>query len=316
MNSIGDLSRGHIKTAVIKRIQQCREEIRYHELMRDIFKNGEFDEDVHTCNQIELTRLTRDNPNEALVVAKARPISEQIKAFGSLARHDYPVQDYRPATTLMHVRNWLDKVDAGYTECIDIVMTPYFNGCRVEIVYQGGALHKAITKGGGIMGIDFTMNAYLIDGIPQQINETERVSIRGVVTSTHNHVWGVDEKRVIASSLINAGPTNSDLSKLVFVPDDWHIPGTTFSTKDLRSISQAWDIWPGYADTFPGQYKEIGFLEEKVEAFKQVAKCKLPIAGILFTVNTLQRKMELGYTSIYPEWAILLGEPTPDVKSN
>ncbi len=299
----------------VREIQQLRDRIHFHELARDIFKNGEFDQSDYQFTQSALVRLSSQYAREALITTKARPISEQIKSFGSLAKHDFPVLDYRPAKTLMHLRNWLGMVDSAYTDSIDIVMTPYFNGCRVELVYQGGSLHKAITKGGGIMGTDFTMNAYLIEGIPQQINETERVSIRGVITSTHNHIDGVDEKRVISASLLNNDPTNINLNRLVFMPDDWHIPGTTFNTIDLRFISLSWEMEPGFALTFPGQFKELGYLEEKIAEFRKAAKCKIPFTGILFTVNTLARKMELGYTSIHPEWAILLEEQSNDISS-
>lgn len=298
-----------VSIRVVKEIQRLRDEIYFHELARDIFKNGEFDETAYQEAQAALFRLSTRFEREALITTKARPIAEQIKTFGTAARHDFPVLDYKPASTLMHIRNWLGMVDSDYTDSIDIVMTPYFNGCRVELVYQGGSLHKAITKGGGLTGTDFTMNAYLIEGIPQQINETERVSIRGVVTSTFTHVTGVNEKRVIAASLCSDKPLNqANLEHLVFVPDDWHIPGTTFNSTDLRSISLAWNIEPGYAMTFPGQYKELGYLEEKIAEFRRAAQCKIPFTGVLFTVNTLSRKMELGYTSVHPEWAILLEE--------
>lgn len=304
-----------ISITAVKEIQKLRDEVHFHELARDIFKSGEFDEVAYQEAQAALYRLSERFGREALITTKARPIAEQIKSFGSIARHDFPVLDYKPARTLMHIRNWLGMVDSDYTDSIDIVMTPYFNGCRVELVYQGGSLHKAITKGGGLTGTDFTMNAYLIEGIPQQIDETERVSIRGVITSTLEHLSGVDEKRVIAAALISNESTNINLNKLIYVPDDWHIPGTAFNSTDLRSISLAWDITPGYAMTFPGQYKELGYLEEKIAEFRQAAKCKLPITGILFTVNTLARKMELGYTSVHPEWAILLEEQSDVITS-
>ncbi|ABY63157.1 NAD-dependent DNA ligase [Pseudomonas phage 201phi2-1] len=303
-----------INIQAVKDIQRFRDTIHFNELARDIFKNDGFDEIAYNDARAALVRVSAAYPRESKITTKARSIADQIKAFGSMARHDFPVLDYKPATTLMHVRNWLAKVDCDYTDNIDIIMTPYYNGCRVELVYQGGSLHKAITKGGGIMGTDFTMNAYLVEGIPQQILDNERISIRGVITSTLNHVWGEDEKRVISASLMSTEPTNINLNYLVFVPDDWHVPGAMLNTKDLRSISLAWDMEPAGMDSFPGQYKEIGYLEEKIETFRKEIKSKIPYSGILFTVDSLGRKMELGYTSIHPEWAILLEEKS-NVKS-
>lgn len=292
----------------LKEIQHILDEMRELEISRDIYQGNGFREDIYNSLQATYTRLTQRYPMESLAASKARPISEQIKAFGSLARHDFPVLDYKPASGVTHIRNWLDMVDASRDEEIDIVMTPYYVGCRVELVYQGGSLHKAITKGGGIMGTDFTLNAYLIEGIPQQINDPERISVRGVITFNRVVSPGTDIRRVVAGAMLSDAATNINLTNLVFIADDWHIPGTTFSSKDLRSISLTWGMLDNYSDTFPGQFKETGYLEETIEEFKLAVKTELPMLGILFTVNPLQRKMDLGYTSVHPEWAILLQE--------
>lgn len=314
MNQLGILKvAGQSDTKAIKRIQYVREEIRYIELLRDIFKTP-INETRLTSLQLEYAKLCKDHPLEVETTPKPRSIGDQLQSFGDMARHDYPVLAYRPVADIGGVKRWLDMVDGDH----EIIVTPYYVGCQVELIYQGGGLHRAITKGGGIMGNDFTAKAYVIDGIPQQISETERVSIRGVVTAKKEVVEGYKMPQIVATTLMTShfenGALNEVTEGLVFIPDDIHIPGTTFSTIDLRSISLAWDFYGLNDHRFPGNRKEIGYLDELLEAFRKKQSDALPIQGWLFTVNSMSKKMELGYTSAHPEWAILLTEAKPDAQ--
>lgn len=308
MNPLGILKvAGRSDLKVIKRAQFIRDEIRYIELMRDIFKAPVNDDRLLTLQQ-EYSTLCKDHPTEVAITPRPRSVGEQLQSFGQMVRHDYPVLAYRQVADIGGVKRWLDMVDGDH----QILLTPYYVGCQVELIYQGGGLHRAITKGGGIMGNDFTAKAYMINGIPQQIDETERVSIRGVITAQSEAVRNFKMPQIVATTLMTQhlenGTLNAITDGLVFIPDDIHIPGTTFSTLDLKSISLVWDFYGLPDRRFPGNRKELGYIDEILEDFRKIQSNALPIQGWLFTVDSMSKKMELGYTSAHPEWAILLTE--------
>lgn len=308
MNPLGILKiEQGFDSKVIKTIQHIRDEIRYLELMRDIFKIEGSVAELHSLQQ-HYAKLCKTHPNEIATTPQARSIGEQLLSFGQMARHDFPVLAYRSVADIGGVKRWLDMVDGDH----EIILTPYYVGCQVELIYQGGGLHRAITKGGGIMGNDFTAKAYLINGIPQQIGENDRISIRGMVTVRRDAVEGYKIPQIIAKALMSPPLENSTLDDvtegLVFIPDDIHIPGQAFSTTDLKSISLAWTFYGLDGHKFPGNRKELGYLDEMLEDFRKKQSDVLPTQGWLFTVNSMAKKMELGYTSGNPEWAILLTE--------
>lgn len=250
-------------------------------------------------------RLEHDYPHEAESIARARPIRDQIMSFGQPAKHDFPMLDLQPLHDLGAFKRWLEKV--GHTQ---VLLTPSYCGIEIELIYVGGNLHRAINKGCGLEGIDITKRVYSIEGIPQRIAETERVSIRGVVTAETDQYDDVFKRRV-AQAVMFDGKSTPEIRKfrteLVFIPMEVHIPGTSFSTTDLKSILLAWNFNGTKTAMYSSMHREIGAIEEAVEQFKKILSLHtLPMDGIIVTVVDPQIRMELGYTSRWPEWSARL----------
>lgn len=280
--------------------------------MYRIFNTPQLSDDAYDQLKLEHVRALRDNPDEASALTRARSIKEQITTFGQQTRHDFPVLDARKIQSLSQLKNWLDLVDSNTT----ILVTPNYVGVTIELVYVGGRLHKAVNRGDGIWGLDITAQAYLINGVPQHIPENERVSIRGIVTLPVGVTQDPTTVKATARALMSFNSESSTVKdwqeQLTFIPTETNIPGTTFSTMELRSILLAWDFYLSPHTTFKGNQKELGFLEETIDEFyQQLTNSHLEIDGLVFTVVSTQRKLELGYTSRYPEWNIHLEQGKP-----
>lgn len=275
--------------------------------MFHIFKEPQVTDTTYDAMKLQYRRMTLDNPVEAAYLTKARSIAEQVGAFGFTTRHDFPVLDTREIYDITRLKSWLDMVDSK----TPILITPSYTGISLELIYLGGQLHKAINKGDGIVGLDVTAQAYLINGIPQQINENERVSIRGTVTIPYKGKDDGSVVRDISRALMTYNSADEEIrafqDHLMFIPTEVNIPGTTFDTKELRSILLAWDFYIPIEHSFPANRKETGYLEEIVEDFySKIGADDVYIDGLIFTVVNTQRKLELGYTSRFPEWTIKL----------
>lgn len=289
-----------------KKIQKINNLIRYHDLMLHVFKEPQCTIDEHMQLRIELSGLIKAFPKESEATQKARPISEQLKTFGQLSKHDYPVLDLKIINDLYGIKRWLDMVNTNG----DIIITPVYTGAVIELVYVGGTLHKAVTKGCGINGIDITAQAYLIDGIPQEIDIDSRISIRGTVTISKVET-PLPVLQIIANTLMTFGTKPPEIERiqqqLKFIPDEVHIPENSFNTSDLRFILLGWEFYNSPHITISGRSRETGFLEETIDTFYiSMLNSELYLSGLRFTVDDASKKMELGYTSRYAEWEIKL----------
>lgn len=63
----------------------------------------------------------------------------------------------------------------------EFLLTQKIDGSSMELVYSGGSLVRAVTRGDGAIGEDVTFNVRQIPGIPHVIAESGDVSVRGEV---------------------------------------------------------------------------------------------------------------------------------------
>lgn len=311
LNTNGLLKRSPIGSIEIERkIQKLYNELRYIDMMRQIFNQEIVTAEELLSKRVEHGQLVREYPIEAEANPKARPIAEQLRTFGVLTQHDYPVLDLRPVHDLGGVKRWLEMVDDDG----DVIMSPVYAGAVIELIYVGGLLHKAITKGCGLDGMDITAQAYLVEGIPQEIDNLQRVSIRGTVTIPTVECQ-TDITRAVTRALLAFRTTDPELTRLQqhlrFVPDELYIPEVPLNTSELRFILFDWDFYIDRAATMNAKRRETGLLDEMITAFYQrFETSEFLVTGLRLTVDSALRKMELGYTSRYAEWAINLVKVT------
>jgi DNA ligase (NAD+) len=89
------------------------------------------------------------------------------------------------------VRSWLDGRD-------DVWAQPKVDGVAVTLVYRGGRLHQAISRGDGIQGHDWTNTARKIRDIPQRLREPADLLVQGEL------YWRLDDHVQAVSGSLNA----------------------------------------------------------------------------------------------------------------
>lgn len=278
--------------------------------MYHVFKEPLVDDEFYDGVKLTYVHMCRDNPELAQATPKARTIAEQIATNHHEARHDFPMLELRETNDLHGLRRWFELVEAD-----SIVVEPYLAGCEVELVYVGGNLHKAVNRGDGLIGKDITLDMYSVRGVPQTIPELERVNIHGKVVISKRNIGltaGFEHCHpvmVVAHHLMKSYPgviAASEPDILQFIPHTVNIPGVTFDLMELRGILIAWDFNIPQARVFSGNCREIGALEEGIEEYvkQNLEDPEYDYLGLMFRVNETQKRLELGYTSRYPEWAI------------
>ena len=276
--------------------------------MYHLFKEPVVPDSLYDYLKRDYERQCRENSFSATAIPRARSIREQMLARGELTKHDFPMLPLREAHDVSSLKRWFEAVDAK-----DIMCEPALKGIEVELVYVGGMLHKAVNYGDGLEGKDVTMNMYMVEGVPQQIDETERVNIHGkIVISTIDQMelpgWEhVSPGATVAQVMINMFRDQAlKPDCLTFIPHTVNIPGCTFELMELRSVLSGWGFHHMPVVVFNGKVREVGAIEEAIESFesKSLNGYMYPRDGLTFRVLETQRRLELGYTSRYPEWAV------------
>ena len=157
------------------------------------------------------------------------------------------------------------------------------------------------------------MNMYMVEGVPQRISELDRINIHGkVVVSKADQALMPDWKdlsplMVSAQLLMNMFvDLESKADRLTFIPHTINIPGCTLELMELRGIMSSWGFHHMPAVVFNGRVRDMGAIEEGIESFEAngLVDYAYPYKGFVFRVLETQRRLELGYTSRYPEWAV------------
>jgi DNA ligase (NAD+) len=144
--------------------------------LRDAYYRGEpvvADADYDALED-ELRALLAEHPELA-------PADNPLERVGAPAvlhapvRHSRPMLSLEKATTLEQVAAFFDRFPGQ-----PVVVMPKLDGLSLALVYEGGRLARAVTRGDGTTGDDVTpLVRALAAGVPDAIDAGGRVEVRG-----------------------------------------------------------------------------------------------------------------------------------------
>ncbi len=103
------------------------------------------------------------------------------------ARHEIPMGSLNKVNSVDELTAWAEKCDLLAKEAgvnpisADLVLTEKLDGLSLEVVYERGTLKEAITRGNGVVGERITPNVRAMKGVPAEISQKARISVRGEI---------------------------------------------------------------------------------------------------------------------------------------
>lgn len=170
----------------------------------------------------------------------------------------------------------------------DVVVTPKLDGAAVSVVYLGGKLHQALTRGDGKQGNLITEKMEFL--VPNRIDQMGLIQITGEVVAPKT----ISNARNFASGSLNLKSIEE------------------FSARDLRFI--AYDSQGEQAEEL--KYWTDALIELASWGFDTVLQSdwsEYPQDGLVFRLNNREQYEELGYTAHHPRGAYALKERPPGV---
>ncbi|MFM7462908.1 MAG: NAD-dependent DNA ligase LigA [Actinomycetota bacterium] len=203
------------------------------------------------------------------------------------------------------------------------------DGLAIKLIYENGALTRALTRVNGVTGEDVTVNVRTIKGVPQMLedkNPPKLVEIRGEIYFPLAAFSELNEGLEEAGKTLFANPRNAAAGSLrqkdprvtasrplsLIVHGIGAVDGRDFDTQ-----SAAYELLKKWGLPVSSRYKVVSSREE----VREFVDCYLEhrhdveheIDGVVIKVNERAAQVRIGSTSRAPKWAIAYKYPPEEV---
>lgn len=114
------------------------------------------------------------DPSNKAVTAIGAPV---VPSEWKKAKHQIPMGSLDKVNTPAELTKWADDM-AGDEE---LFVTEKLDGLSIEVIYEDGSLHQAITRGDGETGEDITVNVVKMGGVSSHLKDKFTGSLRGEI---------------------------------------------------------------------------------------------------------------------------------------
>lgn len=330
-----------VPSEVIGEIERLRREIRHHEYRYYILSDPEIADYEFDRLMRRLQELEASYPEAVMPDSPTQRVGGEPVAAFDISIHATPMLSLDNAYSLAEltefdgrVRRLLPDVDFAYTAEVK------FDGLSMSLLYAGGRLLRAVTRGDGTRGEVVTSNVRTIRTIPLVLDKpapparpgtagapspdprADAFEVRGEVIMPIRSFEELNRRRLEQDEPPFANPRNAAAG--------------TVRTLDPRVVAErkldfyAWGLLSGNEIPLPTHHecvewlRQAGFkvsprfrvcatlseLEEYIEEVRQ-ARDGLPVEidGVVIKVDQTELQQSLGTTSKIPRWAIAYKYP-------
>lgn len=229
---------------------------------------------------------------------------------------------------------WAARIHAEAGKDVPYLCELKIDGVGLSLVYRGGRLVRAATRGDGRTGEDVTLNARTIDDVPERLTATDSYPIPDVLEVRGEVFFRLPDFEALNASLVEDGktpfanPRNSAAGSL-----RQKDPAVTARRK-LRMICHGLGYTEGFRPaTLHDAYLALGAwglpVSEHTTRVKDVAGAHERIRywgehrhdvdheidGVVVKVDDVALQRRLGSTSRAPRWAIAYKYPPQEVQT-
>lgn len=311
-------------------MSELSEEIRDHQYRyyvqdKPIISDAEFDSLWR-----ELEKLEAKNPE------LRDPNSPTFEVGGGFATHFTQVNHFERMMSLDNafsseeLEAWFERVkkeDDG--RAASWLCELKVDGLAINLIYENGALTRALTRGNGVTGEDVTVNVRTIKGVPQKLEDKSPpkiVEIRGEIYFPLAAFNELNEGLEEAGKTLFANPRNAAAGSLrqkdprvtasrplsLIVHGIGAVDGRDFDTQ-----SAAYELLKKWGLPVSSRYKVVSSREEVREYVDYYLEhrhdVEHEIDGVVIKVNERAAQVRIGSTSRAPKWAIAYKYPPEEV---
>ncbi len=255
-----------------------------------------------------------ENPSHILADSPTQRVGDQPQEKFDKARHLSRMWSLEDLFSRDELDTWVNRITKVYGN-VTFGCEPKFDGASLNLIYEGGRLSQAITRGDGVEGEDVTQNAKTIQSIPLSIDYAGRIEIRGEVVIFKDDFEQINEERLKNGESLFANPRNAAAGslrqldtritasrRLVFMPY-----GIGENSLDIPNLSERMEWVYALGFRRPAM-RHVCRSAEEIEGFYQEMlgvrdTFEMLLDGMVIKVDSISVQDELGYTVKNPRWA-------------
>ncbi|MDD3321355.1 MAG: NAD-dependent DNA ligase LigA [Paludibacter sp.] len=285
----------------------------YYVLSAPTISDIEFDQKLHQLQLLEEQYPEFFDPN-----SPTQRVGSDIAVGFEQVAHVYPMLSLGNTYSIEEVQDFYERVRKGLNEDFELVCELKYDGTSISLIYEKGALLRAVTRGDGEKGDDVTANVKTIRSIPLRLNGNcpDLFEIRGEILMPWSVFDDLNKEREDQEEQLFANPRNAASGTLKLQNSKqvaarkldayfYYMLGEKLPS-DLHSgnlmVARSWGFKISDATKICRSLSEVSdFIN-----FWDVERKNLPVAtdGIVLKVNSLNQQKNLGYTAKSPRWAI------------
>ena len=299
------------------RIKKLTEEINYHNKLYYTDDNPEIEDYEYDKLFRELENLERDFPNFKEENSPTNKVGGMI--LEKFEKFEHPIAMYS-LSNVMNEEEFFDFDNRMKKEInskdIKYTVENKFDGLALELIYQNGKLIVASTRGDGQVGENVTNNVKVMNNVPKNIKEKNKLIIRGEALITKKDFEALNREREELEEVPFANPRNAASGGLRQLDSS--------ESKKRRLKFFAYQI-ANYKDfNLTNEYKAMEFLsdlgftvegvhpnidaKEVLKIYNEIQlnrnKMDYEIDGLVIKVDNIASQEKLGFLSRAPRFAV------------
>ena len=302
-----------------KRIEILRKEIKEHNTKYYVHNQPVISDFEYDILLSELETLEQKFPEFRIEDSPTQRVGSDIKNEFIQYEHQYPMLSLGNTYNEEEVREFDARIRRSLPDQFEYTSELKFDGASISIIYRGGKLFRALTRGDGIKGDDVTDNVRTIKSVPLTVtgeNIPDEFTVRGEIVMPRAVFDNLNSERTKENLTPFANPRNAaagtlklldpriaasrNLDCLIYTMLSEDLPYETHY-ENLKKLAEI-----GFK--VPDSLKLCHDIDEVLRYLSdwEIERKSLPYDtdGVVIKVNNLSVQELLGYTAKSPRWAI------------
>lgn len=299
---------------------------RYYVLEQPVLTDAEYDalyRELVTLEEAHPELVTADSPTQL--------VGSSIQSSFATVTHLTPMYSLDNLFGEADLSAFLARLGRGLgpDAALRLLAEPKVDGLSISLLYRGGELAWAATRGDGVRGEDVSANVLAITEIPARIEDApDELEVRGEVYLSRSEFLRINEERADRGEALFMNPRNAASGALRQV--DASISWSRRLRAFLYDVGRPVDLGVGDRVMLLDWLKARGFgvnplralLDGEAEALALLAEWQelrhsldYEIDGVVLKLNDLEAAAALGSTSRAPRWAAAWKFPAEEAES-
>ncbi len=320
---------------VLRQWQELAEQVREHQFryyVRDVpvITDAEFDELLRRLEALEEQYPELRTPDSPTQLVGGAGFATEFEPVEHLER----MLSLDNAFNTEELTAWAGRIHADVGDSAAYLCELKIDGVALSLVYEGGRLTRASTRGDGRTGEDVTLNARTIEDVPERLSHSEDHRMPEVLEVRGEVFFRVADFQALNASLVEEGkapfanPRNSAAGSLrqkdpavtarrrlrMICHGLGHTEGFRPATLHQAYLAlQAWGLPVSQHTTLVADLAEV---QARIDYWGEHRhEVDHEIDGVVVKVDDVALQRRLGSTSRAPRWAIAYKYPPEEAQT-